>query len=63
MKSECPEWAAKIGLEVRRLTEETQCQPQSIESLLRQMDESELAMQRATGGNNQVDLKPANSSG
>ena len=44
MKRECPEWAAKIGGEVRLLTDETSCEPPSIASLLRQIDESELAM-------------------
>ena len=39
-----PEWAAKIGGEVRLLTDETSCEPPSIASLLRQFDENELAM-------------------
>ena len=49
MQRECPEWAAKIGVEVRLLTKETHCEPQSIASLLRQIDESELAMRSGEG--------------
>ena len=57
MKRECPEWAAKIGVEVRLLTEETACEPQTIPSLLREIDERELEMRRATGGGSQADPK------
>jgi hypothetical protein len=56
MKRECPQWAANIGKEVRLLTHETQCEPPSIASLLRQIDESELAM-RSGEGANKVDRK------
>ena len=51
MKRECPEWAANIGLEVRVLTSETQCEPLSITSLLRQIDASEAAMISGEGFN------------
>ena len=51
MKRECPEWAAKIGAEVRLLTNETHCEPQPIASLLKQIDESELAMTSSEGTN------------
>ena len=43
MKNECPEWAARIGVEVRHLTEEPRCEPNYIASLLRQIEASELA--------------------
>lgn len=54
MKRECPEWAANIGVEVRRLTDETQYEPPSVASLLRQIDASELAMRSGESINKAV---------
>jgi hypothetical protein len=43
MKNECPEWAARIGAEVRLLAQEHRCELNYLTSLLRQIDASELA--------------------
>ena len=50
MKRECPEWASNIGVQVRLLTnDEPHNEKSAIASLLRQIDESELAMRSGEG--------------
>ena len=56
MKSECPEWAANIGVQMRHLTEDPCREPQSLASLLRRIDESEAAL-KGGGGANKIDAK------
>jgi hypothetical protein len=43
MKNECPEWAVRIGAEVRLLAQEHRCKLSYLTSLLRKIDAREFA--------------------
>jgi hypothetical protein len=55
MRNECPEWAARIGVEVRHLTKESPFEPDYIAFLLRQIEASELALRSGNEGDDQFD--------
>ena len=56
MQPDCPEWAAYIGVVVRLLASEPHYEPHAIAPLLRQIDETELAMHNEIPA--QIDQKP-----